>query len=366
MAISGGSTQQGERRLSESTIKLIRLCLTVIIFYLALSLFVFIVESGAEGASITTYPQALWYTLVTLSTVGYGDLYPVSGPGRVAGGVVILCSVGLIGYTVGKLGDQLIENNRRKFLGMNGTKFTGHYIVVGWNEVSRVVISELLSAGFNVALLTDQEKDITEIRSVFEDNRLFISFGPLEGEGSYRKLNIGEAIGAILLCDDDARTLIIVLHLREISPGLKITAYIQNSQLRKTVENAGVSYVVSPNEVIGRMIASATFEPDVTYFLEDMLSTTTADDDLDIQEYQLPAGHELAGSSFEKATEIIGGKTDARLLAYSRQVEGKWQISRNADRGHILRADDYLIVIANFNSATRLAAYLGVKQGRAV
>lgn len=366
MATSGGSTHHGEHRLSDSTIRLIRLCATVIIFYLALSLLVFIVESGAEGASITSYPKALWYTLVTLSTVGYGDLYPVSGAGRVAGGVVILCSVGLIGYTVGKLGDQLIENNRRKFLGMNGTKFTGHYIIVGWNEVSRIVINELLSAGFNVALLTDQEKDITEIRSVFDDDRLFVSFGLLEGEGSYRKLNIGEAIGAILLCDDDTRTLIIVLHLREMCPGLKITAYIQNSQLRKTVENAGVSYVVSPNEVIGRMIASATFEPDVSYFLEDILSTTTADDDLDIQEYQLIAGHELVGSTLQNAMEAIAARTNARLLTYSRNSDGKWKISKDTNGAQILRADDYLIVITNFNSATRLASYLGVKQGRTV
>lgn len=367
MSASGGEKKETRLRISDTTIGIIKLCAIIITFYFGLAFLVFVVESGTEGASINSYPQALWYTLVTLSTVGYGDLYPVSALGRVAGGVVILCSVGLIGYTVGKLGDQLIENNRRKFLGMNGTKFTGHYIIVGWNEVSRIVINELLSAGFNVALLTDEEKDITEIRSTFdEERRLFVSFGLLESESSYRKLNIDDAIGAILLCENDTRTLIIVLHLREMCPGLKITAYIQNSQLRKTVENAGVSYVVSPNEVIGRMIASATFEPDVSHFLEDILSTTTADDDLDIQEYQLSEGHELVGRTFRDAVGTILERTKARLLTYSRSVNGKWEISKSNDDGQTLRADDYLIVLTNFDSATRLSGYLGVKQGRKV
>lgn len=336
----------------------------LLLIYFGLALLVFIAESGGESASIRSYPQALWYTLVTFSTVGYGDVYPTTTFGKIIGSMTIICSVGLIGYTVGKLGEQILENNRRKFLGMNGTNFKNHYLIVGWSEVSRIVISEILSAGFKVALLTDNESDITEIRSVFDDDNLFISFGLLESDASYRKLNIDDATGAILLCDDDTRTLIIVLHLREMRPELKITAYIHNSRLRRTVENAGVSYVVSPNEVIGRMIASATFEPDVSVFLEDLLSTTTADDDLDVQEYRLSPGHELIGSTVNDANNVISQKTGARLLTYSRRVGGRWEISKNTDGTPILQADDYLIVIASFASATRLSTYLGVGQGR--
>jgi len=353
--------------IPETTMRIIKLIGTILIIYLGLSLIIFLMESGDDGASIKTFPNALWYTLVTLSTVGYGDMYPVTTLGKVAGGAVILCSVGLIGYTVGKLGDQLIENNRRKFLGMNGTDFKGHYIVVGWNDVSSIVIGELLSAGFRVAVLTDDERNITEIRSVFgeKNDRLFICFGLYENDAAYARTNIDDAAGAILLCDDDTRTLIIVLHIRQIRPDLKITAYIQNSQLRRTVENAGVSYVVSPNEVIGRMIASATFEPDVSVFLEDILSTTTSDADLDIQEYQLCDGHELVGRTMREAYQMISDRSSARLLTYSRKSPaGRWEISRSIDAEQILHADDFLITIVNLDAAKRLGDYLGVPQGR--
>jgi voltage-gated potassium channel len=351
---------------SKHVLQIARIISTMLLLYLGLSLAIFLVEAGADKPSIDSYPHAMWYTLVTFSTVGYGDMYPVTTLGKVVGGVIIVCSVGFISYAVGKLGDQLLENNRRKFLGMDGTRFKHHYIVVGWNEVSRVVVEEILAAGFKAAILTDEESDITEIRSVFDNDNLFVAFGLYESDAVYRNLNIDDAAGAILMCNDDTRTLVIVLHLRELRPDMKITAYIQNSRLRRTVENAGVSYVVSPNEVIGRMIASATFEPDVSAFLEDILSTTTADDDLDLQEYQLRAGHEIVGMRFRDAYDAISERTGARLLTFSRRDGAAWHVSKNSDPAQLLRADDYLIVIVNHDAARKLSDYLGVSQGRKI
>ena len=63
---------------------------------LLLALLLTLAESGAPGASITDYPTALWYMLTTLTTVGYGDTYPVTVLGRVIGGVLQLFSLGLL------------------------------------------------------------------------------------------------------------------------------------------------------------------------------------------------------------------------------------------------------------------------------
>ncbi len=346
------------------TLRFIKTLVIIVAAYLGLALAVYLVEAGEPDALIKTYPHALWYTLVTFSTVGYGDMYPVTTLGKFVGGVIIICAVGFISYAVGKLGDQLLENNRRKFLGMNGTKFNGHYIVVGWSELAKIVVEEIIAAGFNVALLTDSEDSITDIRSVLSDDRLFVVYGQFESDVAYDRLNLPEAAGVILLCEDDTRTLVVVLQLRELRPDVKITAYIQNSRLRRTVENAGVSYVVSPNEVIGRMIASATFEPDVSTFLEDILSTTTSTDDLDIQEYRLREHHELVGVAFGAAYDLLHRKTGARLLTYSRHRERGWTIERGLAVDDVLAADDYLILLANADGARALTHFLGVEQGR--
>jgi voltage-gated potassium channel len=67
------------------------------------SLTMLFLEEDAPGANITTASDALWYTIVTISTVGYGDYYPVTNPGRIAGVVIIVVGVGIFGTFTGYL-----------------------------------------------------------------------------------------------------------------------------------------------------------------------------------------------------------------------------------------------------------------------
>jgi voltage-gated potassium channel len=361
------SLQRFSRRylLSDAARMIAKIFGGLLVVYLIAAWIVLMIESGAEGASIDTYGKALWWALVTVSTVGYGDLYPVTPLGRIVGGTVIILSVGLIGFVIGKIGELGAEHSRRRFLGMDGTDFSHHYIVIGWNEIARIVVKEMINAGFRVAALVDEERELTEMRSVFtDDDCFFVTFGLIQDEAAYQRLNIREATGAILLIEDDTRTLITVLDLKRLNPALKITAYIRNSQLRKTVENAGVSYVISPNEIVGRMIASASFEPDVSTFLEDLLSTTTADDDLDVQEYQLRGDHELVGRTVLEASRTIEEKTSARLLTFSRRGDGGWRLAPSRSADDHLKPNDYLIVLADQRGARAVCTYLGVEQGR--
>ncbi|MEP7218031.1 MAG: ion channel, partial [Bacteroidota bacterium] len=226
---------QSTMHVGAATRGIIKIAAGLMIGYFIIAFVIYMVESGAENSLIGSYPQALWYTLVTMSTVGYGDLYPVSTAGKIVASGLILASVGLIGFVVGKFGEFAVENNRRRFLGMSGTTFSGHYIVVGWNDLSRTVIKEMIVAGFKVAVLTQEEKDIAEMRSVFSDPKnFFVSFGLYQEDEAFHRLNIGEAAGAVLLTGDDTTTLVTVLHLKQLNSGLKITAYISNSQLKKT------------------------------------------------------------------------------------------------------------------------------------
>jgi len=350
---------------SEITLKIAQIVAILIAFFLASSYLVYVFESRSPSPLILSFPDAMWYTLVTLGTVGYGDVYPVTAAGRIVGSIVIVFSIGFIGYSIGRFGDYLLENSRRKFLGMNRTRFSGHYVVIGWNGLSRIVIKEVLSAGFRVALLTHDEKAITEVRSVFPDSKtLFVTLGPYEDDTGYERLNIHEAAGAILLCMNDTQTLITAIRLREVRPDLTITAYIENSELKRTVVNAGVKYVISPNEIVGRMVASATFEPDVSAFVEDILSTTTESNDIDIQEFRLPDGHEIGGMIFHDACELIEEKTGARLISFSRAADGSFELTKNPARNDTVKSNDYLIVLVNLVTSERLSEYLGVPQGR--
>jgi voltage-gated potassium channel len=366
MSTRASRSPRGSRTfLKPATLAIISVAARLFGAYLFASLVIYLIESGSDDSLIKTYPQSLWYTLVTISTVGYGDLYPVSHAGRIAAGFLILVSVSFIGLVISKFGELGIERNRRRFLGMDGTTFTRHYIVIGWNDLSRIVIKEVMNAGFNVAVLASEEKDITEMRTVFtDDKRFFVTLGFTQDDDAYGRVNIADAAGAILLTGDDTTTLVTVLELKRLNPDLKVTAYIMNSQLRKTIENAGVSYVISPNEIVGRMIASAMFEPDVSAFIEDVLSTTTAENDLDVQEYRLVDRHELVGMNAKAAADRLEAATGARLLSFSRRAGGQWSLMKESLADHVLQADDYLLLLANHTSAQKVSTFLGVGQGR--
>lgn len=351
--------------LSPGLRKIIWIALALFAGYLLAAWIIFMIEADAPDALIKSYPQALWYTLVTATTVGYGDLYPMSGAGRIVAGVLITLSVGFLGYVIGKFGELAVENSRRRFLGMDGNSFTGHYLIIGWTDLSRVVIKEMIAAGFDVAVLTNTEAEIGEIRSVFDDSRnFFVTYGLYDEDDPFHRLGIERAAGAILLTGDDTSTLISVLHLRQLNPTIKITAYIQNSQLKRTIEHAGVNYVISPNEVVGRMIASATFEPDVSSFLEDIMSTTTGAKDLDVHQYRLNPGHELVGRTVREAIDILDRQCGARFLTYSRLADGEWSLCRDCDSSNTLAAGDYILLLNTEVTSRRASEYLGVQHGR--
>lgn len=373
VAFSGGSipgrSANGARRphrkwhFDAATWKLIRIAAGLFVSYFILAAFILFAESSATDGLIKSYPQSLWYTLVTISTVGYGDLYPVTPHGRLLAGLLILGSVGFVGYIIGKFGELAVERHHRRMLGMDGTNFTGHYVVIGWNELAQTVVHEILAAGFNVAALTDDQQDIAEMRSLFTDAKtFFVTFGVAQDDEAYRRLNIAEAIGAVLLAGDDTATLITALELKTINAKLKVTAYIKNSKLKKTVENAGVNYVISPNEIVGRMIASAMFEPDVSAFLEDALGTSTGDNDLDIQEFSLEHGA-LDGLTFDTARQKFAA-LNAQLLAISRRGSDGWKLIHHHEAVGQLRREDYAILMVNKSASDAVGSMLRVSQGR--
>ena len=81
--------------------KSVRLILAALCVYLGLLLLLLAAESGTPGASIHSFGDALWFSLITMTTVGYGDLSPVTFPGRLLGGVFALCSIGILTALIG-------------------------------------------------------------------------------------------------------------------------------------------------------------------------------------------------------------------------------------------------------------------------
>src|SRR6478736_6642248 len=104
-------------------------------------------EEGAPSSKLNNWVDAVWYLLETLTTVGYGDTLPVTYWGRMIGIIFLLSSFGVYGFIIGQISNFMSTLKEQKDLGLNGTNFEDHVVMVGWNDFGHSVITHLIGAG---------------------------------------------------------------------------------------------------------------------------------------------------------------------------------------------------------------------------
>src|SRR6478752_962999 len=117
----------------------------VALIYTVLLIALMKLEIGAPGARIEDSVDALWYLTETLTTVGYGDMLPVTFWGRMIGFVFLLSSFGVYGFIIGQIANFMSTLKEHRELGLNGTSFTNHVVIIGWNDFGHSVISHLVA-----------------------------------------------------------------------------------------------------------------------------------------------------------------------------------------------------------------------------
>jgi voltage-gated potassium channel len=321
-------------------------------------------ETLYEDGKWTSYNFgiAFYWSLVTVSTVGYGDVFPVSEAGLVIGSLLIALGLGFFGIIIGTISSILVESKLRGVLGMHKSKFEGHDVICGWTPVSKVVLPELIKADRKVTIITENPDDIPDIGRAGSKENLFVIHGDPSLETVLEEARVKFAKTVIVCTDEDERNLIISLHIKEVNPNARIVVKINREELRKTLQIAGVTYVSSPYVTSGRLIASAAFEPEIAWMVDDVTTGTTG---YDLAQYTLKDKKELVNMKFEKVSRIIRRETTAMLLGVARrQDDTVYKLHLNPEEDLIVKNHDILLFLCSMDDHPRLESYLGVKEGR--
>ncbi|GAB4268831.1 MAG: hypothetical protein Kow0029_04440 [Candidatus Rifleibacteriota bacterium] len=335
-----------------------------IIIYLGLLYTLSLVECNNEGSNIKCFSDALWYSLVTLTTVGYGDFYPVTPVGKFLALIFILGSLGLLGFIIGKATEFISEIRWRKKMGHYGTNFENHVVIIGWNDFSLTMVKDLVQANQHIAIITDDKNDIELIQTEFSSDQVFCLFADLKNISMFEKANIKNAAMIFINLKDDTEKLISILNIKKEYAGAKFIVALDNSDLTDTFYSAGASFVLSKNEIASKLMASYIFEPDVADMTNELLTISHNNEDYDIKEFRVIETNPLSGKTYGEAFYELKKKFNVLAIGLCKcDKDGNRTIHKLPEDNLKIDIGDYLIIIMSGQATDQIQQLFATSEG---
>ena len=213
--------------------------------------------------------DALYMTVTTLTTVGYGEIHPMDQAGRAYTMVLILAGVGVMLYIVGALARVVVEGEIQAALGKRKIrrrvqKLKDHYIICGYGRLGKIIARQLSNAGIPLVVV---ENDPEVIAKVEAQGYSFVA-GDATQEEVLLEAGIERAKGLVAVLHSDAGNVYITLTARSLNPRLFIVARGEEPGSQQKLLRAGADKVESPYEMGGRKMAHTILRPTVTTFME--------------------------------------------------------------------------------------------------
>ena len=333
--------------------------------FVFMALSVWWVEHEAPQANIHSFGDALWYAVITLTTVGYGDNYPVTPAGKLLGLTFVLGSVSLLGALISQINSYWQTKMEDKKRGYLGTHFTRHVIIIGWNAHGRQVAQEILKAGRQLAIITASRESLELIRAELPQKQVYVLLSEINQLDLIARANPDEAVSIFLNIEDDTQSLVQVLNLKRRFTRPEYIVAVRNSDLKETFRAAGVRYIVSQNEIISRLVASYVFEPEVAQMTEELMEVSTTMSEHDLMQIPVSRKSTIIGQDYREEFFTFKTKYNAILIGLSRKNGvGKYEIWRNPSQSLTIAEGDYLILMADGAAKQRISEDFQVREGR--
>ena len=231
--------------------------------------------------------EAFYMTLMTLTTVGYGELHPLSFGGRVVASALMAGGVATVFVSIGVLVDVVIKLELADYFGRKRRermldKLSGHYIVCGAGRVGRSVIHELQRSGASTLLI---DSDPNRAQWGIQSGIPTLVADATKDE-TLERARVTVAKGLVAAIASDAENVYVTLSARVLNPNLLIAARASDDQAEEKLRRAGATTVLTPYTFIGHRLAQSMLRPHVLSFL-DVASAFSGRGDLEIETEQL-------------------------------------------------------------------------------
>jgi len=324
---------------------------------LGLAFFVVILLFGVlgymiiEGASIL---DALYMTVITLTTVGFREAIELHDSGKVFTIVLLLLGVGTVFYTAGQILQMFLEGQiggilERRRMERKMHKMKDHFIVAGYGRVGQTVCREFKSRGRKTVVI-DNNPDASDLLK--QNEELYILDDATQDEVLV-KAGIAEAKALISTLAEEAQNVYLTLSARQMNPDLLIIVRADSKEAERKLYRAGATRVICPHEIGGMRMAMSTIRPNLVDFMK--IIPHGSDLGLSIEEVNVRRGSKVDG------VKLIDSniRSELDLMVVGIKKENRDMII-NPPAETVIEGGDILIVIGLNEKLSKLDQHVGV------
>ncbi|MCK4956724.1 MAG: potassium channel protein [Candidatus Cloacimonetes bacterium] len=272
--------------------------------------------------NIKHFFDAIWWALVTITTVGYGDLYPVTFWGRIIGIIFIFLGFIIFSTFTAFIASSFIDQKIKERKGLNKVKLRNHFMLCGWNNSSRKILDFLMENQDKnlppIVLINElEEADISVIKNHYESIDIRFIRGDFTNQEILNRANVTEAAQIILMYDkskpdsspSDERTIIAAHNILYLKPKGKINLQLKEGKYLPNIQREKISNVVIYGDVGGNLLANSTLNPSVPIFIQELLKHRKG---VGFKEQNIP--NEFVGSTYLELFDYFREKKNLILL----------------------------------------------------
>jgi voltage-gated potassium channel len=221
------------------------------------------------GGDQWSWIDSLYMTIITLSTVGYGEVHTLTGAGKIWSILIIIFGVSGIGALIRTLNEEFIQLElfRKNTMMKTISKLKNHYVICGYGRMGAVIAKELQEKKLEFVIIENNEQKVEIIRS----KGLFCVNGDATSEETLQDARVDKAVGVAVVLDTDQDNLFVTMSMKTTNPDLFILSRCAKEDNESKLIRAGANKVVNPYTAGGHRMAEILSKPQV----EDSISVVS-------------------------------------------------------------------------------------------
>ena len=271
--------------------------------------------------------DSLYMVVITLSTVGFREVYPLNTAGKLLTMFIIVSGVGTAVYTLGQVLELIVEGEivgfrRKRRMDKIITDMRNHYIICGFGRVGHQVAHELRADKKSFVVIDSKPETAKELGEL----NLPHIIGDITSDERLEEAGIRAAKGIIACADSDTANVFVTLSARSLNPKLFIVARASQKESEEKLKKAGADKVISPYFIAGRRMASMAMMPVAVDFLDTVMHSEHLE--LNLGEYKVEEGSSVINKTLGEAK--VRQNSGAYILSI-RKMMGNFVLQPVAD-----------------------------------